>query len=66
LRRQENVSTLGANRKETRKKAFNEKNQNALAELDKTHSSAAHPAAFQISTNGINPLGLGIRLAKLM
>jgi hypothetical protein len=43
LRRQENVSTLGANRKETRKKAFNEKNQNALAELDKTHSSAAVP-----------------------
>jgi hypothetical protein len=46
LRRQENVSTLGANRKETRKKAFNEKNQNALAELDKTHSSAAALCRF--------------------
>jgi hypothetical protein len=40
LRRQENVSLPGPDRKETRKEAFNEKMENALAVLDKTHSSA--------------------------
>jgi hypothetical protein len=45
LRRQENVSIPGPDRKETRKEAFNKKKENALAAIDKPHSSApAKPA----------------------
>jgi hypothetical protein len=46
LRRQENVSTPGLDGKELRTEAFNEKTENALAELDKTHSSAAAICRF--------------------
>jgi len=46
LRRQENVSKPGADRKETRKEAFNKKTENALAILDIPHSSAAALCRF--------------------